>query len=414
MWQSTAACRETLRYAATIAEPLPCNRSPLRGERNSGTCCPVVQASMRLHLSHALTSQRCCSLPHRSHAVICRAQQTDTSRLAGKSERSRARRRRQGPQQPPQPAELQQERRDDAQNMPSMWLEAVEEEEAELDSMRAAEAPGDASEQEPRASTGAAAPMFETAPSDGAAARAAAAVERESELGGGAGAALPEDAMSPQDQRRWESFMREVNPYDFPVRTVRRSQLHSSNYVSICTQHSRSTPHMLCSTSGLRHGTPCNSCDCVPHRWTRWARPRLLTPRSSRTTTAMKMRRRVQWCRWRSSQTGCLERQPPQPEPLLLRNHAQRRGRLRFRTRLLMRCHSSERQQLHSSSHLLAWPPTSQQLTICRIQARQPTLMHRSFPRPSSHLKISWMPPVQLSTAVLIPRCQSFETWGSG
>ena len=176
---------------------------------------------MTIFLTHAQSFSRVSHLPQRSNAPQCHAQPTDTSRLAGKSERSRVRRRRQGPQQPPQPAELPEERRADVQDMPSMWLEDQEQEEAELDSMRAAEAPGNASAGQPPSPSGAAAPPFEPPASSSSTARSQAAMQRESELGGGFGAPPPEVAMSPQDQRRWEAFIQEVNPYDFPVRTVR-------------------------------------------------------------------------------------------------------------------------------------------------------------------------------------------------
>ena len=178
---------------------------------------------MNFVFSHVQPVSRAPHLPRRSKASQCHAQPTDTSRLAGKSERSRVRRRRQGPQQAPQPAEPPQERRTDVQDMPSMWLEDQEQEEAELDSMRAAEAPGDASAERSRSPSGAAAPPFEPPASSSSTARSQAAAQRESELGGGFGAPPPEVAMSPQDQRRWEAFIQEVNPDDFPVRTVRKS-----------------------------------------------------------------------------------------------------------------------------------------------------------------------------------------------
>jgi hypothetical protein len=110
-----------------------------------------------------------------------------------------------------------------------MWLEDQEQEEAELDSMRGAEAPGNASAQQSPPSPGAAAPPFEPPAPLSPTARSQAAAQRESELSGGFGAPPPEVAMSPQDQRRWEAFIQEVNPYDFPVRTVRSCLLVNSH-----------------------------------------------------------------------------------------------------------------------------------------------------------------------------------------
>jgi hypothetical protein len=79
-----------------------------------------------------------------------------------------------------------------------MWLEDQEEEEAELDTMRAAQAPGDAIPQPLQPSAGAAAPSSESSASPVIAARTRAAAELETELGGVFGALPEEAAMSPQ------------------------------------------------------------------------------------------------------------------------------------------------------------------------------------------------------------------------
>lgn len=135
-----------------------------------------------------------------------------------------------------------------------MWLEDQEQEEAELDSMRAAEAPGNASAEQAPPSAGAAAPPLEPPASFLSTARSQAAAQRKSELSGGFGAPPPEVAMSPQDQRRWEAFIQEVNPYDFPVRTVRSSWLvnmHAScvaaaSFLLSPVQHASTWPAAHC------------------------------------------------------------------------------------------------------------------------------------------------------------------------
>lgn len=160
----------------------------------------------------------------RAPALRCHAQQADTRRLAGKSERSGARRWRQTqqPQQrPPTPIERPQERSEQTSPLPSLWLESLEDEEAEQDAMRAADAPGQAAPQPPRSTAGAAAPPAEPTVPPAESARSAAAAAREAELSGSFGAPPPEVALSGVDRQRWERFMQEANPYDFPVRTVR-------------------------------------------------------------------------------------------------------------------------------------------------------------------------------------------------
>ena len=132
-----------------------------------------------------------------------------------------------------------------------MWLEDQEQEEAELDSMRAAEAPGNPSAEQSPPAAGAAAPPFERPASFPSTARSQAAARRESELSGGFGPPPPEVAMSPQDQRRWEAFIQEVNPYDFPVRTVRSCLLINSHRVSLYR-----VVHCVLSVHGLVHHAP--------------------------------------------------------------------------------------------------------------------------------------------------------------
>lgn len=114
--------------------------------------------------------------------------------------------------------------------MPDLWAEALEEEEAELDNMRAAEAAAAAadaatsSQRQPTvqqvAAKAAPAPPSEPYSPSQQARRTAAASARESELDGGFGAPPPEVAASADGRERWEAFMQAANPYDFPVRTV--------------------------------------------------------------------------------------------------------------------------------------------------------------------------------------------------